>query len=120
MRRDGGQPIAVKRRCHKVKWYGRLWLSCLKSVSPTSKWNRRIFNALGQRHCSQPGHSAQNPSMSDMAILRQQCSTSDWAHSCACSLALANLTAVRLKVEKNQLVGIFGEIGVLVDGLKYA
>ena len=34
----------------------------------------------------------------------------------------ANLytTAVRLKVEENQLVGIFGEIGVLVDGLKYA
>jgi hypothetical protein len=30
------------------------------------------------------------------------------------------LTAVRLKVEENQLVGIFGEIGVLVDGLKYA
>ncbi len=29
-------------------------------------------------------------------------------------------TAVRLKVEENQLVGIFGEIGVLVDGLKYA
>ena len=30
------------------------------------------------------------------------------------------LTAVRLKVEENQLVGIFGEIGVLVDGLKGA
>ena len=33
---------------------------------------------------------------------------------------LTMVTAVRLKVEKNQLVGIFGEIGVLVDGLKYA
>ena len=32
---------------------------------------------------------------------------------------LAN-TTVRLKVEENQLVGIFGEIGVLVDGLKGA
>src|SRR5258708_1239041 len=32
----------------------------------------------------------------------------------------SRITAVRLKVEKNQLVGIFGEIGVLVDGLKYA
>jgi hypothetical protein len=30
------------------------------------------------------------------------------------------VTAVRLKVEEDQLVGIFGEIGVLVDGLKYA
>jgi hypothetical protein len=29
-------------------------------------------------------------------------------------------TAVRLKVEENQLVGIFGEIGVPVDGLKGA
>jgi hypothetical protein len=29
-------------------------------------------------------------------------------------------TTVRLKVEENQLVGIFGEIGVLVDGLKGA
>jgi hypothetical protein len=29
-------------------------------------------------------------------------------------------TAVRLKVEENQLVGIFGKIGVLVDGLKGA
>jgi hypothetical protein len=32
----------------------------------------------------------------------------------------SNDTAVRLKVEENQLVGIFGEIGVLVDGLKGA
>jgi hypothetical protein len=30
------------------------------------------------------------------------------------------VTAVRLKVEENQLVGIFGKIGVLVDGLKGA
>jgi hypothetical protein len=30
------------------------------------------------------------------------------------------ITTVRLKVEENQLVGIFGEIGVLVDGLKGA
>jgi hypothetical protein len=30
------------------------------------------------------------------------------------------LTAVRLKVEENQLVGVFGEIGVRVDGLKSA
>ena len=29
-------------------------------------------------------------------------------------------TAVRLKVEENQLVGVFGEIGVCVDGLKGA
>jgi hypothetical protein len=29
-------------------------------------------------------------------------------------------TAVRLKVEENQLVGVFGEIGVRVDGLKSA
>jgi hypothetical protein len=28
------------------------------------------------------------------------------------------ITAVRLKVEENQLVGGFGKIGVLVDGLK--
>jgi hypothetical protein len=33
---------------------------------------------------------------------------------------LSNPTAVRLKVEENQLVGIFGEIGVVVDGLKSA
>ena len=32
----------------------------------------------------------------------------------------AELTAVRLKVEQNQLVDVFGEIGVLVDGLKGA
>jgi len=50
----------------------KVMVGCLKSVSPTSKWNRRIFNALGQRHCSQPGRSsAQNPSMSDIAILQQ-------------------------------------------------
>ena len=30
------------------------------------------------------------------------------------------ITAVRLKVEENQLVDVFGEIGVLVDGLKGA
>jgi len=30
------------------------------------------------------------------------------------------ITAVRLKVEENQLVGVFGESGVLVDGLKGA
>ena len=29
-------------------------------------------------------------------------------------------TAVRLKLEQNQLVGVFGEIGVRVDGLKGA
>ncbi len=33
---------------------------------------------------------------------------------------LAEITAVRLKVEENQLVDVFGEIGVLVDGLKGA
>jgi 2-polyprenyl-3-methyl-5-hydroxy-6-metoxy-1,4-benzoquinol methylase len=33
---------------------------------------------------------------------------------------IAEDTAVRLKVEENQLVGIFGEIGVPVDGLKGA
>jgi len=33
---------------------------------------------------------------------------------------ITNSTAVRLKVEENQLVGIFGEIGVPVDGLKGA
>jgi len=33
---------------------------------------------------------------------------------------LPDTTAVRLKVEENQLVGIFGEIGVPVDGLKCA
>jgi hypothetical protein len=30
------------------------------------------------------------------------------------------ITGVRLEVEENQLVGVFGEIGVLVDGLKGA
>jgi hypothetical protein len=34
--------------------------------------------------------------------------------------SLLKVTAVRLKVEENQLVGIFGEIGVPVDGLKGA
>jgi hypothetical protein len=33
---------------------------------------------------------------------------------------MVKITAVRLKVEENQLVGIFGKIGVLVDGLKGA
>jgi hypothetical protein len=33
---------------------------------------------------------------------------------------LHNITAVRLKVEQNQLVDVFGEIGVLIDGLKGA
>ena len=31
-----------------------------------------------------------------------------------------DLTAVRLKVEENQLVDVFGRIGVRVDGLKGA
>ena len=30
------------------------------------------------------------------------------------------ITAVRLKVEQNQLVGVFGEIGVVVDARKGA
>ena len=30
------------------------------------------------------------------------------------------LTAVRLEVEENQLVSVFGEIGILFDGLKGA
>jgi K+-transporting ATPase ATPase C chain len=34
--------------------------------------------------------------------------------------ANGQLTAVRLKVEENQLVGVFGGIGVCVDGLKGA
>jgi hypothetical protein len=33
---------------------------------------------------------------------------------------LPSNTAVRLKVEQNQLVNVFGEIGVLIDGLKGA
>ena len=32
----------------------------------------------------------------------------------------AGFTAVRLKVEENQLVDVFGEIGVRIDGLKGA
>jgi hypothetical protein len=36
------------------------------------------------------------------------------------ALLLPSITAVRLKVEENQLVGVFGEIGVRVDGLKSA
>jgi len=36
------------------------------------------------------------------------------------TICLFAVTTVRLKVEENQLVGIFGEIGVLVDGLKGA
>jgi hypothetical protein len=36
------------------------------------------------------------------------------------SNTLSRITAVRLKVEENQLVGVFGEIGVVVDGLKGA
>jgi len=30
------------------------------------------------------------------------------------------ITIVRLKVEENKLVGVLGEIGVLIDGLKGA
>jgi hypothetical protein len=30
------------------------------------------------------------------------------------------ITAVRLEVEENQLVSVFGEIGILFDGLKGA
>jgi hypothetical protein len=35
-------------------------------------------------------------------------------------LYIYGITGVRLEVEENQLVGVFGEIGVLVDGLKGA
>jgi hypothetical protein len=35
-------------------------------------------------------------------------------------IRLTEFTAVRLKVEQNQLVDVFGEIGVLIDGLKGA
>jgi hypothetical protein len=37
-----------------------------------------------------------------------------------CHNEIHSFTAVRLKVEENQLVGVFGEIGVVVDGLKGA
>ena len=37
-----------------------------------------------------------------------------------CRRAPCRSTAVRLKVEENQLVGVFGEIGLRVDGLKGA
>jgi hypothetical protein len=36
------------------------------------------------------------------------------------AVASGNFTAVRLKVEQNQLVGVSGEIGVLFDALKGA
>ena len=36
------------------------------------------------------------------------------------SILFSNITAVRLKLEQNQLVDVFGEIGVGVDGLKGA
>src|SRR5258707_12243270 len=45
---------------------------------------------------------------------------SQWTSSGSAGKGSMLITAVRLKVEKNQLVGIFGEIGVLVDGLKDA
>ncbi len=34
--------------------------------------------------------------------------------------SITAFTAVRLKVEQNQLVGVFGEIGILFDALKGA
>ena len=46
--------------------------------------------------------------------------SSSYSSLCRIVGPMSRITAVRLKVEKNQLVGIFGEIGVLVDGLKYA
>jgi hypothetical protein len=36
------------------------------------------------------------------------------------TVATGNVTTVRLKVEENQLVDVFGEIGFHVDGLKGA
>ncbi len=36
------------------------------------------------------------------------------------SADIVEITAVRLKVEENQLVGVFGKIGVRVDSLKCA
>jgi hypothetical protein len=44
----------------------------------------------------------------------------DWHDQAAVLSNSYELTAVRLKVEENQLVGVFGEIGVRVDGLKSA
>jgi hypothetical protein len=38
----------------------------------------------------------------------------------AASTCMPVITAVRLKVEENQLVDVFGEIGFHIDGLKGA
>jgi hypothetical protein len=42
------------------------------------------------------------------------------ASTIADSPPLKELTAVRLKVEENQLVGVFGKIGIQVNALKGA
>jgi hypothetical protein len=56
-------------------------------------------------------------------LLRKKTTKQVWAkdeRSTIKATCLAWFTAVRLKVEENQLVGVFGEIGVRVDGLKSA
>jgi hypothetical protein len=42
------------------------------------------------------------------------------SHSLPQTRKCHNVTAVRLKVEQNQLVGVSGEIGILFDALKGA
>ena len=50
-----------------------------------------------------------------------------WASAVTCARvklfivpSMAEVTAVRLKVEQNQLVGVFGKIGIQVNALKGA
>jgi hypothetical protein len=59
-----------------------------------------------------PPQTPLNPLLQPLEI--HKCSLSPWAEG------TLRITAVRLKVEQNQLVDVFGEIGVLADALKGA
>jgi hypothetical protein len=75
-------------------------------------WIRSIITGLSRSQCSLRG-VYQSSSTSVIEFQVNGCEILSFRQRC-------QITAVRLKVEENQLVGIFGEIGVPVDGLKGA
>jgi site-specific DNA recombinase len=62
------------------------------------------------------------PALTQQLVAAARNASVEWLSTAAekASALVRKATAVRLKVEQNQLVGVFGEIGVFFDGLKGA
>jgi phospholipase C len=77
-------------------------------------WVAAVVNAIGNSVCTDTVNGTTLTYWQDTVIFLTWDDWGGWYDH------VPRITAVRLKVEENQLVDVFGEIGFQIDGLKGA